>query len=274
MADFKWKGFLDMLQRVFIFAALGILFLYYLSFVGSMVFSAAGNDTAAFYSAPYLEQTTKQMIAKVEDKKGEHTKSITWFHEKNPEVLYALVQAGRKDFLKEAVVLDPYNSGYHRKFIESLLEEDRKTDIAKQIREFAAGIVAENDFNLLNAINFNSPLFLSYYSNNNRELLAVTTQMGFAKLFYFLGLSVYPSYPLVTKTLWTLAKNLAPDWSYFSVELASLEQFGLQDSIGVQKLIQECIANKFSKKFCEDVHIIGIPAIGSLQNKIRAIKTL
>lgn len=98
---------------------------------------------------------------------------------------------------------------------------------------------------------------------------------GPSKFLYAVGLSILQENadPLLVITLWSRARDLAPQWAYFHVELANLIAHYTNDPKAAIPTLLSCLANPYAKEQCQrylrDLSTFSEP--GSEKNAILAI---
>jgi len=118
--------------------------------------------------------------------------------------------------------------------------------------------------------------YLDYLNSIDFDLLIGSYASQWAKHYYGLGLIAYQNNEnAIAESYWLNAINLAPEWSYFHVELANyyLLTNRLDESL---KVIENCARFRFPKDHCLEYDTSQIKTaspspIGSWKEKIESI---
>lgn len=117
-------------------------------------------------------------------------------------------------------------------------------------------------------------LFLRFLSSTKVESLTQPHSANLAKVFYELGLISYLSFePSLSENLWLTAVYLAPEWSYFHIELANL--YLLTENIDAAKAqLESCLRFYHPKDYCRQYLVENLEAnvpqeAGFLENEVR-----
>lgn len=260
-------------------ALLVMLFVYYLSFVGSMVFSAIGNDTAAFYSAPYLEQAAKQMILKDEDKNGEYTKMITWFHAMNPDVHAELGKKTEDSRPREAMThfylankYDPQNLTYYGQYIKYALATNNKKQVARGLLALIDTLEKQQKKLIISPALDDERV----YPFLTKEALSCIlegsiSRVCFSKIYYLIGLSMLKLIPDEGIEFLRAARDIAPNYGYYHIELASAYKYVLKNEEKYLETIDNCIETSIARDHCKKEDKSGVSRPGFYKTKILKI---
>lgn len=119
--------------------------------------------------------------------------------------------------------------------------------------------------------------YKTYLQSLDYEALVKSYSSKFAKPYYYLGLLAYRNNePQLVVPFWQAAANLAPEWSYFHVELANFYlSRGLIDK--AKETIDFCLKFKFPKEHCtqflnENINTNTPEVTGYLKGEIENIK--
>lgn len=119
-------------------------------------------------------------------------------------------------------------------------------------------------------------LYLSYLQNLNSDELGKVYPDKWAKHFYNLGLMAYRNNePDITAPFWETAIYLAPEWSYFHVELANF--YLIQGNANkAREQIEFCLQFQFANKHCreflrENILTNSMEAVGIWEEQINKI---
>lgn len=252
--------------------ALTILALFYVSSVGSTAASVLGYPRIAFFLAPYDVNATKELL----EKQKTNPPFITFFHRKNPEVLFAMAQKQPTGGVRceQLIPLDKKNKELQQQCIRLLFDEAKDTEAAKALYLLAQDIVPKEALWRLSLEDFTNPHFLenSTYATIDELLFsAQNKRYGFAKLAYVIGLRVVNKDPLLTRRLWVLARETSPGWSYYHIELASLDAWVFGDFASARRLLARCAELKDPRAHCGYILRNTIPPVASQRANIEAI---
>jgi hypothetical protein len=201
---------------------------------------------------------------------------IEFFHEKDPEVLVALGKSmgqDRPDLLKryylEAVENDSQNFAYFKDYLDVLIATNDTKGIAQALARVSDMVATTRNVDLLN------PSLSVYYTKELFEDIgtAFTFSKFISKFYYFIGLRVISTNPLLTRHFWTIASELSPWWSYYSIELAGLEHYILYNDFAARKILMKCQQNIYAKENCSSTlkYFADLPQVGSYQIDIKNI---
>lgn len=255
-------------------APLIILALFYASSIGSTMASVAGNQKLAFYLAPYDTNATKELL----EKQKINPPLIMFFHRKNSEVLFAMAQKQPTDGVRceQLILLDKKNNDVQQKCIRLLFDGEKNTEAAKALYLLALDIVPKEALWRLSPEDFTNIRFsegIDYTALDESLFSAQNKRYGLAKLMYAIGLQVIVDDPQLTKRLWLLARDTSPGWSYFYVELASLDAWVFRDAQSARRRLARCSELKDPRVHCLYVLTHTIPLVGSQKDSIAAIPT-
>lgn len=115
--------------------------------------------------------------------------------------------------------------------------------------------------------------YLDLLTQTDHKLLSSTDSKHIGKLFYQLGLISFKNNEADKLIpLWQTAVYIAPEWSYFQVELANY-YFSTGDKESAEKQLEFCQKFTFPKKHCSEFSSGDLEAdkhepVGFLKNKI------
>jgi len=262
-----------------------ILGLYYLLVISSEVMLVAqSNPRPAFLIAPFRSVTAYAYIRSLNSNsrliEANSERLMTLFHNNNSEVMFEfakqsvlqgkLVQ-GRKLF-ERAIQLDLLNDENRNLAVRYLLEKNDFAGAGYLIRVFSAPSIGLSYQLILAQIDFESAEYQSVYIDSfKNNIFKQKETEELAKLYYFMGLSVYSKRPQTTRVLWTLARDLSSGWGYYHAELASLEKHVFGDADASQKALRYCRLFKTARIQCGELLISGVFPVGHFSVNIRAI---
>jgi len=193
-----------------------------------------------------------------------------------------LAQMGPR-FLRQASLSDPKNFATQKKYFQFLLENKDYEKVGPQLQFISQRMVLDsmettssgelvrknNLKRALVAVNFLDPSLVKAYSLVDIKIIDDTNDpsLAFAKYYYLLGLETRTENPDLTKTLWSVAMQLAPDWSYFPVELASL--YYQEDEYTEEiKILNACAKNDNARNHCESTSFSTMQMPGYFRDDI------
>ncbi|MBI5448715.1 O-antigen ligase family protein [Candidatus Gottesmanbacteria bacterium] len=265
-----------MRTKLFLF----VLLLFYLSSMAGVLFGVLpGKKQWAWYAAPYYKQNALDALLA---SSYAVQKGILWLNRRDPEVMYATAktdmginkQDETQSFYENAIRWDPINVDYHIKYIQYLFEKRpiSPSVIGLAINRLSQVALPQELRTKIARIDFGAPEYASFYTRNNADIFAAKTPTAYAKLMYLIGLSLIDKDLMETKKLWLLARDFAPDWSYFSIELAALYRYRFFDSQAANDVIASCLSDRYAKNHCQIVLSGGaFSTPGIFQKAIRRI---
>jgi O-antigen ligase len=271
--------------RVFHWGLVGFLFFYYGSWIVSKLFISAGNNsTKAFLVAPYQRETTLAFLAK-QKAAGSQLSSveknlIMYFYQKDPDALLAtaplLDVPTAVRLYTTSFALDPNPPDIlqrHRAYLEFLIEHNKPEKIGPELRALVRASLPSFFAEQSDSIPLDDLSLVFSYRKETIGLLYSTLnrQSGFSKLFYFIGLEVVDKHPVLTKRLWTLARDFSPQWSYFHIELASLENHIFQSNQGSLEALGVCMDHVDAGPHCSRYLKFSLPMPGYFKKDIFSI---
>ena len=260
-----------------------VVAIYFIVTIGSDMASILAKDKLAFYISPHHVDRVVKYLRSVEEGKDSVSEKdiamIVYFHRLLPEVNIALADATFEsddkagEYYIQAVIGNPMNDEYFRKLVSFAVERGNGEVIARVMPSIVQSLFSPRELESLPVSDFTSPYLLEVYlretavisdTNDNRR-------EKFAKHFYVLGLRVVDVDPELTRALWIIARDLAPGWSYFHVEIASLGVMLEDDFETTKRILVECMLQKDAKEHCQDVMQSEIPPVGFFEQNIRVI---
>lgn len=192
-----------------------------------------------------------------------------FFHKKNPQILEAASRAVKQkdperaiEFLRQATQNNPQNMKYATEYLRMILTRNDKRIVANEMTKL---FLYEFDFNRLELLPYLNENLLMSINNDEKK------GEYMAKLYYQLGRYVLSVNHNITKTLWILARNNAPQWGDFHVELAGLYDQFYSDNTKAKQILMECMFYDSPKKQCRAALRDGIAPVGSLLETIQTI---
>lgn len=204
---------------------------------------------------------------------------IRFFHKYDPEVLLSAatvappVQA--RMLYIDGLKYDPQNSEAQLKYLRVLLEQNDWVGVGPQLQFVIRMNLSKVLSDQVGKINFSDTVMTAHYTQNvTRPLLTARDVAGGIQQFsYMLGLSLMDTHPVITKELWSLAAGISPEWSYFHIELASLDQYVFNDAGAARRDLQYCQKYTRAASHCNAMSHQVLPRPGSFADKIYSISS-
>lgn len=237
--------------------AISVFYLFWVA--GSSVGIFMKRYDAAFFLAPF--DTTQALIyvgGVVQNKHPIGEGLVRVFHKKTPRVLYE-VSKQKKDegdyeaygyYGKETVFADPQNIEYVTQYLSYLasLDTDRSGKEVLLLLRRALPKRLDNQIAALRPYTREIGESVRHYYGRERPRL----RERYLSLLYVIGLYHWQNNPHLTLSLWTLAKEVLPDFGAIHIEIARLYQHGMHDDAGAQEVLQKCVTYKSARKQCID----------------------
>ncbi|MBI5614086.1 hypothetical protein HY947_04140 [Candidatus Gottesmanbacteria bacterium] len=227
-----------------------------------MVFSAFGNDAAAFYTAPYLEQTAKQLIVGVKGANNSHVQWVLDFHRVDSDIFYRIIENSTQEkqqkevlFLcKKLLLIDPSNLKNHRLCLNLVVSVGMPDEVKLALKMIASEFLSNDLYKKVVGINVPKSALPSQkdldtiiYVDSDEPALYV------AKLYYLMGTKTLYGNLQITKQLWNIAKGAYPKMGLVYHELASLELYKFKNMKEALGIISECMVNNHAKLHCKQL---------------------
>jgi O-antigen ligase len=252
-----------------------VLALYCISWISSDIAFRSSNTPLSFLLAPYRESTTINLIeSKTTISDWQHALMHT-FHPRDPEIDIVLANAtstysDKRRLYQKAILESPHNPFIERDYLYILSgAQDPNTVCREVLRYTQVSELSCGDKLFVHYIN--SPQFL-----NAAALL--TSDDGLPKFLYRMGLDLVfvPNELPTSIILWARARDLAPNWGYYHVELATLIAMYNHTKYAATPTLLHCLTNPYSKALCQYTleHINNLPLPGTYANDIAAIPVI
>ncbi len=235
----------------------------------------------SFQLAPYHASKTLSFLKSTNAISDLDLKLINYFHANNPEIINALanisvndsLQVSTRYYMEKAIRLDPKNLEYHTRLLEHIYHNGNSNEVINQLMRLG-NIIAENrnvKWNLLRD-HFND-IDMIFLDKNAIVPGIVKNRFGieyeYSKLLYLLGYQLLAKDPQKTYDLWMMSKYLSPNWSYYYIELASLQLHVLHDRKASDEAISDCLRYDMASVRCKR-YLINTPPPGSQKVEIIA----
>jgi|GEM_PF-6468629 len=245
-------------------------FLLLTGYIGTNIYANRKLDTTDTADKRFILQPydTNRIARYIEYKNSmnepltpkEKTTILTW-HARNPDVIITLATAKnilspeeRKQFYSQAITLHPLSTYYYQSYLTFLYEEQQGKELQHVYSTFINRAYRVTHPNVEMEVFFRSDdLMIPYLTP---ELFSVfqgtaTFPEVASKSLYFLGLSSFSSAPKMTETAWRLAKDIAPDWSSFHMELAAY-YLHVEKKTGIAKqVLYDCLKREAPRDACQ-----------------------
>lgn len=263
-----------------------VLCVFYVTYISSVALDVVGNKKPAFYIAPYIVSTTKNYLEQVSRDNRKlsliEERAILKIYKKDPEVLALLAQnmdhqgnVAAGTYYEKSSLLDPYNQDYKKKSFIFSVKNGPINVVGKHVKQWGNELLIGTPQKEASKIDFSSPIFAEEYKTifSNEAYKPPQTPEALSTLYYQLGLSVLFKEPQRTRELWTLARDSAPDWGYYHVELASLLLYVFRDEKKATIVLTNCQAYQYPAELCRVTldYLSEAPKPGSFEEKIQEI---
>jgi len=200
---------------------------------------------------------------------------IKTFHKKNPEVLFAITQENPAGAIgcEQLILLDKKNKSFQQKCLKLLFASGDKKGVGVLLFLLGQDIVPKEVRWRLTREDFTNQFVLEALDDKVIDESLFSNEyprQGYAKLVYAIGLRVVEKDPLLVKRLWLLARDVSPGWSYYHVEVASLDAWGFHDSAVAKLRLERCAELKDPRVHCLYVLAHTIPPVGSQKDSVFA----
>lgn len=250
--------------------------------VAGIVGSLLGKDRMVFFLTPFNEASGLRYVnikppfalSSVDEK------ILLFFHRHNSEILYAMgnslstkKDSNAKDLLTEAVLADNQNLNYHQGLLRYLNEHGTVNDVGVELKQISLMVAPSDVREQIQVIDFSSSLASHVLRGEYMKFVldAPIGSVSLAKFYYGLGLRLVDTDPETTKKLWSIAVKMAPEWSYFFVELASLEKYLFNNVPQSRKILLDCLKYRHAAQHCITVLETHLLPVGSLRTQIFTI---
>lgn len=249
---------------------LGFISIFYILWVISVfVTTITGRNDTAYYLAPFDTTNALLRLTVQPSQVNDIDAGLSlWFHRNNSTILMAIAKSIVQEnpdqsvrFFENAVFRDPQNAESYGEYVSLLSKRDDKKYIAS-----ALSITMKEKINF-----FDSTTILLLKHSLFEDVGKPKTMNEYkAKLYYLLGHLLLQSAPEKTREMWTLARDLAPGWGYFHVELASLYFYIFNDSNQADNILKDCTKYESARVQCEEIES-PLEKPGRLYKQIQAI---
>lgn len=167
--------------------------------------------------------------------------------------------------IKKQTHWDSYDQKKTITILNSLVRLRDVTGIRDILSAMTTRFFSEEQKKIVENMDFSDPLFIENIplaiSLLEKNSLHINDRVFLAKLYYFIGYFVLDINPDMTKKLWNFSFYLAPEWSYFPVELASLYHQEHEDVAG-SNILRQCQNNVDASYHCQKTTLNTIPKPG------------
>jgi len=228
------------------------LLLFIISITVSTMLSKSGRINAAFLTAPYRKDITTDLITS--DPKRDavnRTGLILFFHRLDPDVHYALTRIASDPIIhyRTAISLDPYNYSFWQQTLTYYWQK-KQTGI---LSDFLCSLMKQTHPQTDCRIVY-TELFMTVLSGPKfaEAIGYMQGTDGLAKFYYFLGLPLEHTAADTDNTIvfWTLARDIAPNWGYYHLELASAYYYWKNDVKSAREALDICARDPFARQGC------------------------
>ncbi len=245
-----------------------------LSWIGSDIAFTRHAPTLSLYLAPYRQSAALRLIASSARLTERTATYIDFFHPHDDAIALSISRRAHtyplwNTWITKAMREYPSNTALQTEYLMVLATHMPPQETCTAIRTLTRSP-------LLPCM---TPLFLTYFqSMSYRQTIPLWNgPFGQSKFLYFVGKSVLSVTdrdtiaPVIA--FWTRAKDLALQWPYFHVELASLTAYDTGTDEGAMPVLTACLSHPSARNICQqyilDIH--HIPAPGLLSHQIEEI---
>ncbi len=250
---------------------------FLVSFLASFLFSAAKQQDAALMIAPYRKDLA---IAAIQHTKAPVSAAMFAFWYRNdPDILFALAQRDggptSLPYYRQAFQYDPYNTAYLGAYLIRLVTDKQYTEVRDVLCAIAKKESKESD----RFCEYTQSLAFDAYTHMPSSFIEAISNLsgadGLAKFYYLLGLDLYNRLldPWGATHMMRVARDIAPQWGFYHLELASTQLYGEGDDVAAKETYTECLHIPLAKIGCERVNddLTNLPLPGTHKRDIIAI---
>jgi hypothetical protein len=254
-----------------------LLGLYIASWIGSDIATFNRQFTLAYMLAPYRKTKTVQLLQSSHDTSPRLLKSVSLFHPHNGTISLALARQTQnfllwKTRMNKAMQESPSDRSIQSEYLLGIATHSSPTASCEAIRML---------IHIESLPCMQAPVISYFQSNIYPAMIPLwNNPIGPSRFLYVLGLQLiqYKDATPVAISLWTTARDLAPQWGYFHIELASVvASYNNQPSAAIPTFVA-CLSSPSpsAREACQmyiDGRLKLLPP-GSQYNEIMAIPML
>lgn len=262
--------------------AFWLLLTFYAVFVLGLLLQTFRKKTLAFYVTAFDTNYVLSYGENLQENNQKlslpEMKTLFFFHKKEPDVIDVLVNTAgsdltdneRLDLQIQLLQLYPKNEQFHKNYIDVLISRSEYSQAGAAIMGYSLQFLPSQYSNKIKEIGALQEAEVKAVANMTAELTnaSIIHEQRVARIYYIAGLTEVATFPLRTKNLWELAKQLDSGLSYYYVELASLKENMLYDTPGAKQELADCKKNESAYQHCAHVEESGLPDVGSLKQSI------
>lgn len=248
-----------------------------LSWIVSSFFLMARMPQNALWSAPYRKDAALSVLATSSPLSLRDSDLLfSFLYAKDPDIQMgrAKVYENNIDLYIQTLNIDQYNYSYWT----AALAATRASNPTR-LPQLLCTLFRLHE-RAFSCTGVDTPAFTDYLLSEefSRALSVFSGNDGAAKFFYYLGLTYhdYSGETGLPLSLWELAKNTAPQWGFYHLELASGTFYWHNDRAGAEQILSACMNNPISRTGCAVVRnnpTMLMPP-GSLRLDIEALPRL
>lgn len=233
--------------------SIAFLSLYYVFTVSGEVAKLTGSARVATFFAPHNQETALfYLMRPQEDRVPEDVlvQMIEFFHRRNPKVLFEIAKREGKQneddvkkFYQQTLRLDPQNLEYRDEYIDFLFSLNDSASINDMVRIVSLFLLPPSSRPTAELLlTSRSKALEAAYSPELFEKIRDERggRLYVSKLYYLLGLSTFAHDPLLTKELWTIARDAYPKLGVLHAELASVWLYALNNREEAERVVFLC----------------------------------
>lgn len=199
---------------------------------------------------------------------------ITYSHRKNPDILVALgnTQSDPEQKIRSlarALSYDPMNIYIMTSVLHILHQHPELVPLVEEDMIFVYKTVADRLGRMTIPISDIKPVFVEAFTmmviDND---IAIQSREGYAKLYYLLAYYIQDKELSIIEHLLITAKNIAPEWSYFHIELAAYYKKYKKDEGLAEKILIQCQDYVIAREHCRNEKNIVTRFFGSMKEQV------
>jgi O-antigen ligase len=275
------------LPKSLLIGNLGVIMLFYIVTTISILISITNitnKEKLAFMIAPYERANATTRIKKTEIPFSKRELGlIQIFYKEDADILYQVSKTYETEnelgkaitYLEQALRFDPKNVMFHRSLLTLYLKTSDNSKMISEILFMTQQLVPQINIGLTSE-QFSFPVAIDAIKESQQYLLQpISSNDYFSKFYYFVGLKLIDQNPELTRQLWVLARDIKPSWSYYHIEIASLEKYIFKNEAEAFRLLEYCKQDPTARSHCtlveKDLYTDNFLKVASLQDEIQKI---
>lgn len=261
-----------------------ILLAFIVSYTAARIPTSTLMLTQSVDRAPYVKSNILRHINELNAEETNRLTPIilTWYN-KDPDIYQALARSSHPltatKYYEKALRYHPHNNGYLKEYLTLLMNNNDKKRIGATICYYSQLYRRQVSEKLCEYL-LRSSSFTRYINTGAfySALDYLQGTDGKAKFYYFLGLSVFKEQQDTegATLLWQAARDIAPEWGFYHLELASAYYYWYDDKEKANIALSICEKNSYTKAGCKSAisNLINLLEPGLRAPDINAIPTI